>query len=89
MCLLAKYIYFVLGKQGGEDDLDALLANFQLQDQAKTRIELIEDGPPTARVHASWVPTNSQVYMRDPIYFLLHHCPMLLAVLWPTHCRYH
>jgi hypothetical protein len=46
--------------QGGEDDIDALLAQFKLQDEASTTVR-VEDNcrPPSPRVYASFLPMVS------------------------------
>jgi hypothetical protein len=43
--------------QGGEDDLDALLAKFKLEDAERNTVK-VEEGvpPPSPRVYASFVP---------------------------------
>ena len=47
--------------QGGEDDIDALLAKFKLQDERHARVEVVEDcPPPSPRVYASFTPIPSQ-----------------------------
>lgn len=46
--------------KGGEDDIDALLAQFKLQDEEANRIIVEENcDPPTARVYASFTPLVS------------------------------
>ena len=41
--------------QGGEDDLDALLARFALDDAQKDAVEILENAAcPSARVYASF-----------------------------------
>lgn len=48
--------------QGGEDDLDALLAKFALEDKQKDTVQALEDEqPPSARVFASFTAYNVQV----------------------------
>ena len=46
---------------GGEDDIDALLAQFKLEDEAKVTV-CVEDNctPPTPRVYASFLPLVSK-----------------------------
>jgi hypothetical protein len=47
---------------GGEDDIDALLARFRLQDELHTRVEVQEDcAAPSPRVYATFTPIPSQV----------------------------
>ena len=47
--------------QGGEDDLDSLLARFKLDDQQRSAVRVEEDcAPPTPRVYASFTPIHSQ-----------------------------
>lgn len=48
--------------QGGEDDIDALLAAFKLKDERHSRVEVQEGCPaPSPRVYASFTPIPSQV----------------------------
>ena len=43
--------------QGGEDDLDALLAKFQLQDEQQSRVQVVElERPPSPRLFATFTP---------------------------------
>ena len=45
--------------QGGEDDLDALLAKFVLEDAQKDKVEIKNDVPcPSARVYASYTAVS-------------------------------
>ena len=47
--------------QGGEDDIDSLLAKFKLQDERQGSVEVQEDcPPPSPRVYASFTPIPSQ-----------------------------
>ena len=47
--------------QGGEDDIDAVLAKFKLDDERHTRVEVKENCPaPSPRVYASFTPIPSQ-----------------------------
>ena len=44
-----------MSMQGGEDDLDALLARFALDDAQKDAVEILENAAcPSARVYASF-----------------------------------
>ena len=46
-----------LGMQDENEDLDALLEQFALDDEAKSTVQVIEDcNPPSARVFASFTP---------------------------------
>ena len=47
--------------KGGEDDIDALLAQFKLQDEAAVAVR-VEEGcaPPSSRVYASFQPLNDK-----------------------------
>ncbi|GAB4820430.1 hypothetical protein N2152v2_007476 [Parachlorella kessleri] len=45
---------------GGEDDIDALLAQFKLKDAQVDEVRVLEGKAPTARVYASFVPLPSQ-----------------------------
>lgn len=48
--------------QGGEDDIDALLAAFKLKDERHSRVEVQEGcAAPSPRVYASFTPIPSQV----------------------------
>ena len=50
-------------RQGGEDDLDALLAHFQLSDKRQKEVQVLgEAPPPSPRVFATWtaVPTQAR-----------------------------
>lgn len=50
-----------LNLQGGEDDIDSLLAKFKLQDERHAGVEVKEGAPaPTPRVYASFTPIPSQ-----------------------------
>ncbi|KAL0055849.1 hypothetical protein WJX82_005035 [Trebouxia sp. C0006] len=52
--------------KGGDDDIDALLAQFALEEKAKTSADIREDVvPPSARVHASFTahPTSGDIYL--------------------------
>ena len=47
--------------QGGDDDVDALLAQFALEERAKNSADIRQDvAPPSARVYASFTahPTS-------------------------------
>ena len=47
--------------QGGEDDLDALLAKFALEDKMQSSVEVVDDSaPPSARVYSSFTPVSPQ-----------------------------
>jgi len=47
--------------QGGEDDLDALLAKFALDDKRQSTVEVEDDSaPPSARVYSSFTPVSPQ-----------------------------
>jgi hypothetical protein len=47
--------------QGGEDDIDSLLAKFKLQDERQGSVQVQEDcPPPSPRVYASFTPIPSQ-----------------------------
>ena len=47
---------------GDEDDLDALLAKFALEEKATKAVTVVADcEPPSARVNASFVPHLTQV----------------------------
>lgn len=59
--------------QGGEDDLDALLAQFKLQDQAANQITLKDNAKaPPARVHASFTPIGTSVSKLHQTIFAMH-----------------
>ena len=46
-----------MGMQDENEDLDALLEQFALDDEAKSTVQVIEDcSPPSARVFASFTP---------------------------------
>ena len=48
--------------QGGEDDLDALLKHFQLQDKKAKAIEIHQSAdPPSARLFANFTPIPGAV----------------------------
>ncbi|DBA67583.1 TPA: hypothetical protein ACH3X2_001852 [Trebouxia sp. C0005] len=52
--------------QGGDDDVDALLAQFALEEKAKNNADIREDvAPPSARVYASFTahPTSGDIYL--------------------------
>lgn len=47
--------------QGGEDDIDSLLAAFKLEDDRQATVVVQEDCPsPSPRVYASFLPLPSQ-----------------------------
>lgn len=47
--------------QGGEDDIDALLAQFKLQDDAQTAVKVVDNcRPPSPRVYCSFQPMNDK-----------------------------
>ena len=46
--------------QGGEDDIDSLLAQFKLRDATRSSVKVKECGPPPPRVFASFLPLPSQ-----------------------------
>ena len=49
-------------RQGGEDDLDALLAHFQLSDKRQKEVQVLgEAPPPSPRVFATWTAVPTQV----------------------------
>lgn len=50
--------------QGGEDDIDALLASFALQDAGAVQV-LTDVPPPSARTFATWIPGLGQARMHD------------------------
>lgn len=51
-----------LWAQGGDDDVDALLAQFALEEKAKNTADIREGVPaPSARVYASFVPDPTSV----------------------------
>lgn len=59
-------------RQGGEDDLDALLAHFELSDKRQKEVQVLgEAPPPSPRVFATWtaVPTQVQPF---PIVYSMH-----------------
>ena len=48
--------------QGGEDDLDALLKRFQLQDRKAKEVEIQHNAdPPSARLFANFTPIPGAV----------------------------
>ena len=48
--------------KGGDDDIDALLEQFKLQDEAAKKVVIEEDcDPPTARVYASFTPLVREI----------------------------
>lgn len=52
--------------KGGDDDVDALLAQFALEEKAKNSADIREDvAPPSARVYASFTahPTSGDIYL--------------------------
>lgn len=51
-------------RQGGEDDIDALLAAFKLKDAESEAVRVLEGRAPTPRVYASFVPIPSQASPR-------------------------
>jgi hypothetical protein len=53
--------------QGGEDDLDALLAHFSAADKQKKAVQVLgEAAPPSPRVFATWTALPSQVRTPAP-----------------------
>ena len=53
---------------GDEDDIDALLAKFALEDKQRKEVRVEADcGPPSARVNASFVPYVTPVRFRDDL----------------------
>ena len=55
-----SYTLFLI--QGGEDDLDALLKHFQLQDKKAKAIEIHKNAdPPSARLFANFTPIHGAV----------------------------
>ena len=47
--------------QGGEDDIDALLAQFKIQDDAQNAVEVVENcSQPSPRVYCSFQPMNDK-----------------------------
>ncbi len=60
-------------RQGGEDDLDALLAHFQLSDKRQKQVQVLgEAPPPSPRVFATWTAAPSQV----------RHFPAMFGMHW-------
>lgn len=47
-------------QQGGEDDLDALLAKFALEDKLQAIAVTEDTNAPSARVYSSFTPVSSQ-----------------------------
>ncbi len=57
--------------QGGDDDIDALLAQFALEEKAKTSADIREDVvPPSARVHASFTAHPTSVRFKPLLLFM-------------------
>lgn len=55
--------------QGGEDDLDALLAKFALEDKQRNEPQVEHDAPPpSARVYASFTPVNPAQVRAHPLH---------------------
>ena len=53
--------------QDENEDLDALLEQFALDDAAKSTVQVIEDcSPPSARVFASFTPSTLRVSLQRP-----------------------
>jgi hypothetical protein len=78
--------------QGGEDDIDALLAGFALEDKARRSVT-VEEGcaPPTPRVYSSFVPIPSQARRPPaaaPMLLPLPRCTSCLLLLPFFHCRH-
>ena len=58
--ILVDFLKTIYISQGGEDDLDALLARFKLQDAASTEVQIIEcSRPPSPRLFATFTPVPS------------------------------
>jgi hypothetical protein len=58
----ALLVFTLSDLQGGDDDIEAVLAKFRLEDDALSRAEILTDvDPPSARVHSSFTATTSQV----------------------------
>ena len=56
--------------QGGDDDVDALLAQFALEEKAKNSADIREDvAPPSARVYASFTAHPTSVRLDTPFAF--------------------
>ena len=53
--------------QGGDDDVDALLSQFNLEEKAKNTAQVKENAdPPSARVYASFTPHPTLVSLPFP-----------------------
>lgn len=64
------------GMQGGEDDIDALLKQFELKDKkAKEIVVLSNADPPSARLFASFTPVPGAVKRIHPVQTFLHVGP--------------
>ncbi len=64
--------------QGGEDDIDALLAQFKLKDAQAEEVGVLEGRAPSPRVYASFIPLPSLVHIyhrRDGL--------NVVAMWWP------
>ena len=54
--------------QGGDDDVEALLAQFALEEKAKSSADIREDvPPPSARVYASFTAHPTSVSFKDSL----------------------
>ena len=66
--------------QGGDDDVDALLSQFNLEEQAKSAAQIRENAdPPSARTYASFIPHPTTVSLSLRSVMLLHG--MLLSAM--------
>ena len=68
--------------QGGEDDLDALLKNFELQDKKAKEIVVVSNtDPPTPRLFATFTPVPGPVLVHFSV------CSPSFDSQISTHCN--
>ncbi len=58
-------------QQGGEDDIDALLAKFALEDAGQVQVQH-EASPPSARTYATFIPGLGQVGLDNVCHVCAH-----------------
>ncbi len=68
--------------QGGDDDVDALLAQFALEEKAKNSADIREDvAPPSARVYASFTAHPTSVRL-TPLLLLMSVASAASHLTW-------
>lgn len=61
-----SYKFDTCQSQGGDDDVDALLSQFNLEEKAKIAAQIRENAdPPSARTYASFTPHPTSVSSPD------------------------